>query len=314
MTKEPLVILTGPTAVGKTGLSVRLAREIGAEVISADSMQVYRYMDIGTAKISRDEMGGVPHHLIDCFDPDEDFNVVRFKQEADRAIADIHSRGRIPLLVGGTGFYIQAVLRDIDFTETQEDEEYRREMAEYARVHGNRALHELLREADPAAADQIHENNVRKVIRALEFARSTGSMISEHNAAERDRESPYNFAYFVLERDRQELYERVNMRVDAMMEAGLLDEVRALRDRGYTPDLASMQGLGYRQILKYLDGEYTLDQAVTAIKTETRHYAKKQITWFKRERDVIGLDADTYDEDGLLGLIKQILISKHIIE
>ena len=313
MNRKPLVILTGPTAVGKTGLSVRIAREIGAEIISADSMQVYKYMDIGSAKVTPEEMGGVPHHLIDCFMPDEDFNVVRFKQEADRAITDIHARGRIPMLVGGTGFYIQAVLRDIDFTETVEDGEFRREMAEYARVHGNSALHEMLREKDPEAAAQIHENNVRKIIRALEFARSTGARISDHNAAEREKESPYNFAYFVLERDRQVLYDRIDRRVDVMMQDGLLEEVTRLRDMGYTPELPSMQGLGYKQLLKYLAGEYTLDQAVTAIKTETRHYAKKQITWFKREKDVIYLDADRCTEDELSENIKKILISLQII-
>ena len=313
MSKQPLVILTGPTAVGKTGLSVRVAREIGAEIISADSMQVYKYMDIGSAKVTPEEMGGVPHHLIDCFLPDDEFNVVRFKQEADRAIADILARGRIPMLVGGTGFYIQAVLKNIDFTETVEDAEYRREMTEYARAHGNRALHELLREKDPEAAAQIHENNVRKIIRALEFARSTGDRISDHNAAEREKESPYNSAYFVLERDRRTLYDRIDRRVDIMMENGLLEEVRRLRDMGYPPELPSMQGLGYKQLLKYLAGEYTLEQAVTAIKTETRHYAKKQITWFKREKDVIYLDADNSTEDMLSENIKKILISLQII-
>lgn len=301
ISKLPLVILTGPTAVGKTALSVKLAKAIDGEIISADSMQVYRKLDIGSAKVTAEEMDGVPHHLIDVLEPEEEFNVVLFKKLAKEAIADICSRGKIPIMVGGTGFYIQAVLYDIDFTETQEDDSYRQKLEQIAQEKGSEALHAMLAEADPEAAKQIHANNVKRVIRALEFHAQTGGKISAHNETERQKESAYNSRYFVLTDDRARMYERIDKRVDLMLEAGLLEEVKGLHDRGLTKEMVSMRGLGYKEILACLDGEYDLERAIYLIKRDTRHFAKRQLTWFKREKEVIWVDKQTFlDENDIL--------------
>ncbi len=301
MDKLPLLILTGPTAVGKTNLSIKLAKAVNGEIISADSMQVYRRMDIGTAKIKKEEMCGVPHHLIDICEPTEDYNVVRFATEAKRLIREITERGHIPILVGGTGFYIQAVLYDIDFTETEEDTTYREELAAFADKYGAEALHEELAKVDPASAEAIHSNNVKRVIRALEFYRQTGGKISEHNEEQRGKESAYKSAYFVLTQDRAVLYDRIEKRIDSMLSEGLLDEVKALLAEGCKPEMVSMQGLGYKEIVPYLNGECTLDEAVYILKRDTRHFAKRQITWFKREREVLWFDKGLYEsEDAIL--------------
>lgn len=295
--KRPLVILTGPTAVGKTSLSLSLAKELDGEIVSADSMQVYRYMDIGTAKIREEERQGIPHHLIDVLDPWEDFNVVRFQKMAREALEEIWERGHIPIVTGGTGFYIQALLYDIHFTENNEDSSLRKDLENYARENGAEALHSRLEEVDEKAASQIHFNNVKRVIRALEFYYQTGKKMSEHNEEERKRTSPYDFKYFVLNDEREHLYARINQRVDLMMEEGLVEEVQKLKEMGCDSALVSMQGLGYKEILSYLEGECTLDEAVYKIKRDTRHFAKRQITWFKRERDVIWLHKPDYDYD-----------------
>ena len=298
MTKKPLIILAGPTAVGKTALSIRLAKETGAEIISADSMQVYRGMDIGSAKITKEEMAGVPHYLVDVLEPEEDFNVVRFQNMAKDAAAEIWSKGKIPLVVGGTGFYIQALLYDIDFTENDGDESYRRELEKKASdEQGALELYEMLRNTDPKSAQEIHPHNIKRIIRALEFYRQTGKKISEHNETQRQKESPYNYAYFVLNDERSRLYERIDRRVDLMMEQGLLEEVRALRERGVRKDSTAMQGLGYKELYAYLDGEYPLDEAVRIIKRDTRHFAKRQITWFKREKNVVWADRSVIGQD-----------------
>ena len=301
--KRPLIILTGPTAVGKTELSISLAKRIGGEIISADSMQVYRHMDIGSAKIRAEEMEGVPHHLIDVLEPSEPFHVVRFQQMARTAMEEIYSRGHIPVITGGTGFYIQALLYDIDFEDTCEDEEYRAGLEKFADEQGAMALHDLLREADPQAAEEIHFNNVKRVIRALEYHHLTGRMISAHNEEQRRKESPYEFFYFVLNRERGLLYRRIEKRVDLMIEQGLLDEVARLKEMGYDRSYVSMQGLGYKEILAYLDKEMTLEEAVDTIKKGTRHFAKRQLTWFRRERDVIWLDMDKLSTEDALNEI-----------
>ena len=300
--KKPLIILTGPTAVGKTKASISLAKAIGGEIISADSMQVYKEMDIGSAKITTEEMQGVPHYLVDVLEPDEEFHVVRFQQMAKEAMEKIYANGHIPIVVGGTGFYIQALLYDIDFTENDGDTAFRTEMEAFALEHGAEALHEKLREIDPASADTIHANNVKRVIRALEFFHQTGKKISEHNEEERKKESPYDFVYFVLNDDRKNLYDRINLRVDLMVQSGLLNEVSALKEKGYTKDMVSMQGLGYKEVLDYLDGEISFEEAIYRIKRDTRHFAKRQITWFKRERDVTWINKQDfgYDEDKIL--------------
>ncbi|MCH5268143.1 MAG: tRNA (adenosine(37)-N6)-dimethylallyltransferase MiaA [Lachnospiraceae bacterium] len=297
----PLIILTGPTAVGKTSLSVKLAKEIGGEIISADSMQVYRHMDIGTAKIAKEEMDGIPHHLIDILEPTESFNVMLFQEKCKQAIQEIYRRGNIPILVGGTGFYIQSVLYDISFTETETDTAYRQELQQIADKEGAYVLHAKLAKIDPEAAEEIHPNNVKRVIRALEYYHQTGRQISTHNAMERQKESPYRFRYYVLSLPREELYSRINLRVDAMREAGLVEEVKKLLDMGCTPDMVSMQGLGYKEVIQALAGESTMEEAFERIKRETRHFAKRQFTWFRRERDVIWLEKERFsDENELL--------------
>ena len=313
--KQPLVILTGPTAVGKTALSIELARRIGGEIISADSMQVYRGMDIGSAKIMPEEMRGIPHYLIDELDPDEPFHVVKFQELAKKYMQVIWDKGKIPILTGGTGFYIQAVLYDIDFTENEEDGSYRQQLEKLAGEKGAEYLHDQLAQVDPRSAEQIHANNIKRVIRALEFYHETGTPISRHNEAERQKSSPYNFAYFVLNDDRETIYQRINLRVDRMLEAGLINEVEQLRSRGYTRDMVSMQGLGYKEILDYLEGNCTLEEAVYTIKRDTRHFAKRQLTWFKRERDVIWIQKDGYGqkEEEMLEDMMELLRQREII-
>ncbi len=315
MEQRPLVILTGPTAVGKSALAVLLARRTGGAVLSADSMQVYRHMDIGSAKLSQEEMQGVPHYLIDELEPSEEFHVVRFVKLAKKYLEAIYAKGQLPIVVGGTGFYIQALLYDIDFTEQTGDAAYRGELAALAAERGAEALHAMLEKVDPAAAEAIHPHNQKRLIRALEFYHLSGRRISEHNAAERQRQSPYNFAYFVLNDDRERLYEKIDRRVDAMLQQGLLAEVRGLREMGCTADSVSMQGLGYKELLRYLDGAYSLEEAVRIIKRDTRHFAKRQLTWFRRERDVIWLEKESfeYDEERIVAEMLRILRSKGIL-
>ncbi len=300
--KKPLIILTGPTAVGKTKTSIGLAKAIGGEIISADSMQVYRHMDIGSAKITKEEMADVPHYLIDVLEPEEEFHVVRFQQMAKAAMADIYSRGKIPIIVGGTGFYIQALLYDIDFTENEGDSVYREKLEALAKEKGAAYLHGQLAMVDPKSAEEIHANNIKRVIRALEFYHQTGQKISEHNERERQKESPYQFCYFVLNDRRECLYERIDQRVDQMIRNGLVQEVQTLKERGCTKQMVSMQGLGYKEIFSYLEGDCSLEEAVYIIKRDTRHFAKRQLTWFKRERDVIWVQKDelNYDDKKLL--------------
>lgn len=310
--KRPLVVLTGPTAVGKTALSIHLAKAINGEIISADSMQVYQQMDIGTAKIKSEEMQGIPHYLVDEFPPDEEFNVVKFKEYANKYMEQIYAKGKIPILVGGTGFYIQAVLKDVSF-EQEEVSECRKRLEQLAGEKGAHYLHLQLQKVDPKSALAIHENNVRRVIRALEYYEQTGKCISDHNEQEKKKESPYNFAYFVLNQDRSILYERIDKRVDLMVEEGLVDEVKHLLEQGYGRNLVSMQGLGYKEICAYLENEMSLEEAIYILKRDTRHFAKRQLTWFKREQDVIWVDKDQYKtEEEQLAFCMKALQDKNI--
>ncbi len=307
--KPPMVVLTGPTAVGKTRLSLMLAEAVGGEIISADSMQVYRHMDIGSAKVTQEEMGGIPHHMIDILEPEEAFNVVVFKEKCEEALEGIYERGHIPIVTGGTGFYIQALLRDIDFTENREDTEYRIYLEEIARREGAEKLHEMLLETDPEAAQAIHQNNVKRTIRALEYFQLTGRKISQHNEQERQKPSAYNSCYFVLNDLRERLYERIGQRVDEMLEQGLVEEVRKLKERGCHRGMVSMQGLGYKEILAYLEGEYSYEQAVDILKRDTRRFAKRQLTWFRREEGVIWINKPEfgYDEQEMLAYMQEAL-------
>ena len=314
MNKRKLIVLTGPTAVGKTKLSIALAKAVNGEIISADSMQVYKYMDIGSAKIKPEEMCGIKHYLVDCLDPrePESFNVTRFQQLAKDAMAEIYANGKVPILVGGTGFYIQSVVYDIDFTDNDADTGYRAMLEHMAEEKGAEFLHDMLKVVDPKAAEEIHFNNVKRVIRALEYFQQTGSPISAHNEAERQKESPYELYYFVLNDDRAKLYERIDMRVDLMMQDGLIEEVKGLLDMGCTREMVSMQGLGYKEMIDYLNGDISLEEAIYIIKRDTRHFAKRQLTWFRRERDVRWLNKSDFssEEEILAEMLEQMNITK----
>lgn len=294
-TLRPLVVLTGPTAVGKTAVSVEFAKAVRGEIISADSMQVYRGMDIGSAKIKKEEMNGIPHHLLDILEPEETFNVMLFQRLAKQKIEEIYSRGHIPILTGGTGFYIQSVLYDIAFTE-ETDNSVRNRLEKEAAERGPGYLHEKLERVDPVTAENIHANNVKRVIRALEFYELNGYPISQHNETERQKKSPYLFRYYVLDEPREVLYQRIEKRVDLMLEEGLVAEVEALRERGCTRELVSMQGLGYKEILDYLADICSLEEAVDLIKKETRHFAKRQLTWFRQEKKVTWVEKGDFED------------------
>lgn len=314
--KKPLIILTGPTAVGKTALSIELAKAVNGAVISADSMQVYKYMDIGSAKITREEMQGVPHYLIDEFMPQEEFNIVLFQKYAKSYMEEIYGKGQIPILTGGTGFYIQSVVYDIDFSREEADKSYRKELEALSREKGVLYLYEMLKEKDPEAAEEIHPNNVKRVIRALEYYHeSGGKKISDHNKKEREKSSPYNFAYFVLNEERKRLYQAIEKRVDNMISRGLIEEVEKLKEMGCKKGMVSMQGLGYKEILSYLNGEISLDDAVYILKRDTRHFAKRQLTWFGREKDVIWMEKPSfgYNEKKILDFMLKTLSEKNII-
>lgn len=313
--KKPLIVLTGPTAVGKTALSISLAKAVNGEIISADSMQVYQHMDIGSAKITAEEMQGVPHYLVDVLLPKEEFHIVKFQQMAKEAMEIIYAKGKIPILVGGTGFYIQAVTRDIDFTEAEQEDGYRKELEALAKEKGNAFLHTMLSQVDPESAAQIHENNIKRVIRALEFYHQNKMPISAHNEAQKERKSPYKLAYFVLNAPRALLYERIDRRVDAMLKAGLVKEVEHLKEMGCERGMVSMQGLGYKEILAYLEGEYPLEEAVRILKRDTRHFAKRQLTWFRREPEVVWVEKDAfaYEETKILEYMLSVCREKGIL-
>lgn len=273
--------------MGKSELGVELAVRIGGEIISADSMQVYRHMDIGTAKVTPEEMRGIPHHMIDIIEPTEPYHVYDFKRRAKEACEAIYGRGHIPVIVGGTGFYIQALLYDIEFSDRGQDDDMRAELQALADEQGPEALHRILEELDPDTAAEVHPNNVKRTIRAIEYARQNPDTIYEHNAGQRERTSPYDFRFHVLNDDREAVYERIDARVDRMIAAGLEDEVRRLKDMGCSADMTSMQGIGYKQMLMHINGEISLDEAIRLIKRDSRHYAKRQLTWFRREKDII---------------------------
>lgn len=280
--------------MGKTALSIALAKEIGGEILSADSMQVYRHMDIGSAKITDQEMEGVTHHLINVLEPWQEFNVYIFQRMAKEAMKGIYERGKVPIVVGGTGFYIQALLYDVDFSSQDSGGRVRARLEELAGEKGCDYLHRKLQAVDPDSAAIIHPNNQKRLIRALEYYELNGEPISRHNRREREKQAAYDFRYFVLNDTRERLYEGIGRRVDVMMEAGLLDEVKALREMGCKRDMVSMQGLGYKELLAYLEEGGSLVDAVEAIKQNTRHFAKRQITWFRRERDVIWVNKNEF--------------------
>ncbi len=310
--KKPLIVIAGPTACGKTDLSINLAEKIGGEIISGDSMQVYKLMDIGTAKPTAEETRGIPHFLIDELYPDEEYNVMIFQKKAKEYMKGIYDRGHIPIIVGGTGFYINALVYDNDFTE-EESSSIRDELYRIAETEGKEKLHDILADIDVEYAKSIHPNNVKRVARAIEYYRLTGEKMSEHNKSAKEKESPYNTAFFVLNMDRQKLYERIDMRVDIMMENGLENEVRKLIDMGYSPELVSMQGLGYKEFIPYFNGEISLEKAVDDIKKYTRHFAKRQLTWFRRQTEGIWIDMTGGDKEKALSQIINEIEKRNIV-
>ena len=302
---QDLIVLAGPTAVGKSSLSIRLAKAVGGAIISADSMQVYRKMNIGTAKITKEEMEDIPHYLIDSLDPAEDFNIVYFQEKAREALDQIYASHKIPILVGGTGFYIHSLVYDTEFDESEEMPQYREKLRDLISIKGAEYVHSLLQDIDPAAASRIHPNDHKRMIRALEYHECTGGRISDHNAQNMAKKSAYNLCYFVLTDNRQKIYDRINARVDKMIEDGLVDEVRSLMAEGLTKYNVSMHGIGYKEIIDHLSGNCTFDEAVYRIKRESRHFAKRQLTWFSREKDVIWIDLDK-DDDVLDTMINEL--------
>lgn len=295
--KEKVLVIAGPTAVGKTDLSIKLAKELNGEIVSTDSMQIYKYMDIGSAKITKEEMRGVTHHMIDVIDPSIPFSVADYKEMAQKCIEDIISRGKLPILTGGTGLYINALTCNMNFTEAENDLDYRNELEELAEKHGNEYIHNMLKEIDPISYKEIHYNNRKRVIRALEVYKLTKKPFSSFNAGDEFYNGPYDVSYYVLNMNREKLYDRINLRVNIMMDRGLLDECIKLREMGYNSSVQSMQGIGYKEIFYYLEGKISLDEAVEMIKQGSRNYAKRQLTWFRRDPRAIFLDKDLFSEE-----------------
>lgn len=310
--KKPLIVIAGPTASGKTDTAISLSKKIGGEIISADSMQVYKYMNIGTAKPTKEEMQNIPHYLIDELYPNEEFNVMIFQKKAKEYMKEIYKKNKIPIIAGGTGFYINALINNIDFISTVSDESYRIQLYDFAKIHGANALHKKLQEIDSVSADTIHENNIKRVARAIEFYHLTGRKFSEYNEEEKKKQSPYNVAFIILNMEREKLYERINLRVNKMIEQGLVEEVKNLLEKGYSPNLVSMQGLGYKEIVPYIEGKTTLEQAVEQLKQSTRHFAKRQLTWFRRQTDGLWLDLTNTSKECIINYICDYLTKLNI--
>lgn len=313
LNKKPLIILTGPTAVGKTNLSIQLAKKLNTEIISADSMQVYKEMNIGTAKITQQEMDGVTHHLIDIISPKQPFNICEFKNAALCAMDSIYAKGKVPLIVGGTGFYIKALLYDTDFDVEGDNSSIRKDLEKELALHGPEHMHNRLNQIDPQSALSIHKNNTKRVIRAIEYYLINNKPISSHNTTMNDKDSPYNFVYFVLNDDRNTLYERIEQRVDKMISEGLLDEVNMLKEMGLNENHTSMQAIGYKEILEYTDGKVSFQTAVDNLKKDTRHLAKRQLTWFRGQKEITWINRPEFkNENEILDYIMEVLNEKHI--
>lgn len=301
--KKNLLIISGPTAVGKTNISIKLAKMLNGEIISADSMQIYKEMDIGSAKITKDEMDGITHHLIDVVSPNEEFSVADFKELATKAIDDITARGKLPIIVGGTGLYIDSLICNYDFTDGVKDEDYRNMMYNLGNEKGNDHVHSMLKDIDPISAEKIHPNNLKRVVRALEVYKLTGKPFSSYDVGAEKFNIPYNVFYYVLTMNRDILYERINKRVDIMMDQGLLIEVKTLKSKGYEANMQSMKGIGYKELLYYFDESISLEKAIDMIKQGSRNYAKRQLTWFRKDPRVIYMDKDILSEDDIINKI-----------
>ncbi|MDP4178017.1 MAG: tRNA (adenosine(37)-N6)-dimethylallyltransferase MiaA [Bacillota bacterium] len=294
---KDLLIIAGPTAVGKTKISIEVAKKLNGEIISADSMQIYKHMNIGSAKIKDEEMQGIAHYMIDIIEPFDNFSAAEFKKSAETYINDISNRGKLPIIAGGTGLYINSLICNYDFTEADKDEEYRKELNELAEIKGKEYVHELLKEVDIDSYKRLFPNDLKRVVRALEVYKLTGKTISKYNSNKLFHKIPYNIFYFVLNMDRSKLYDRINNRVDMMIKEGLLDEVKKLRNIGCTSDMQSMKGIGYKELLHYLDGSISLDEAIQIIKQGSRNYAKRQLTWFRKDNRVEWINKDDFKDD-----------------
>ncbi len=311
--KKPLIVVAGPTACKKTDTAVELAKIINGEIISADSMQVYKYMDIGTAKATKEEMQGIKHYLVDEIFPDDEYNAMIFQKKANKYIEEIYSKGKVPIIAGGTGFYINALVYDNTFEEIEDKGEIRQMLEKEANEKGAEFMYEKLKKVDPEYAQSLHMNNVKRVIRALEYNIQTGKKFSEHNAQEKKKESPYDLGLYVLNMDRDKLYERINLRVDKMFNEGLVDEVMSILDMGYTPELVSMQGLGYKELIPFFEGKASLESVSDEIKQKTRHFAKKQLTWFRGQMDGCWVDVTEKTAKEAAEFIKEDLVKKGIV-
>ncbi|OFI07758.1 tRNA dimethylallyltransferase [Clostridium acetireducens DSM 10703] len=297
---KELLIIAGPTAVGKTDISIKLAKKLNGEIISADSMQIYKYMNIGSAKITNEEMNGIKHHLIDVVEPKENFNVSMYKDLSEKAIDNIISKNKIPILTGGTGLYINSLICNYNFTEAEQDEKYRDYLQNLAKVKGKEYVHSLLKDVDVESYNRLYPNDLKRVIRALEVYKLTGKTISEYNKENDIYDIPYKIYYFILNMERSKLYERINKRVDIMLEKGLIEEVKKLKNMGCTADMQSMKGIGYKEILNYLDGDINLDRAIYLIKKGSRNYAKRQLTWFRKDKRAIWINKDNFENDNCI--------------
>ena len=294
--RENLLVLLGPTAIGKTDVSINLAKEIKGEIISADSMQIYKYMDIGSAKVTEEEMQGVEHHLVDILYPDEEFTVANYKSRAKELITKINNKNKIPIIAGGTGLYINSLVYDLNFTKVAANEDFRSRLEAIAEVKGNEYLHQELAKIDEESSLKISPNDQKRVIRALEIYEVTGKTMSEYNKDFRKPIEDYNLVMIGLNMDRTKLYERINLRVDIMIENGLVDEVRSILSKGYSKDLVSMQGIGYKEVIMYLEDELTLEESIELIKKKSRNYAKRQLTWFRRDYRIKWMNLDNYSD------------------
>jgi len=308
---KELFILAGPTAVGKTQISIKLAGRLNGEIISADSMQIYKNMDVGSAKISKEEMCGITHHLVDIIEPNVDFSVAEFKERAESAIEEIEGKNKLPMLVGGTGFYINSLIYNYTFADTNKDEEYREYLTRLASTKGNEYVHSLLSEIDAQSYNKLYPNDLKRVIRALEVYKVSGKPMSEFAKEQDTLDIPYNVHYFVLNMDRQKLYSRINKRVDIMIKIGLIDEVIKLKEMGYNSDMQSMKGIGYKEIMYYLNNEISLVEAIEMIKKGSRNYAKRQLTWFRKDQRVNWINSDDFKNDDeiveyILGILSSI--------
>ncbi|MST99950.1 tRNA (adenosine(37)-N6)-dimethylallyltransferase MiaA [Tissierella pigra] len=293
--KDNLFILIGPTAIGKTSISIELAKKMNGEIISADSMQIYKYMNIGSAKVSKEEMQGIQHHLIDVIYPDQEFTVSDYKKNAEVLIKDINKNHKLPMVVGGTGLYINSLVYKLNFAEVPPNNETRTKLELLGERYGNKYLHEMLKNIDIESAERISINDRKRIIRAIEIFEITGKTMTEFNKNFREPIEKYNLVMIGLNMNREKLYNRINRRVDIMVEEGLIEEVKKLLEMGYKKELVSMQGIGYKEIVMYLEGEISLDESMEKIKQGSRNYAKRQLTWFRRDNRIKWIDIDEFN-------------------